>query len=46
MNTWLIIAAIVAATAVIIAHQEWRYRRMVEWLDALGQMLSDWKDEQ
>jgi hypothetical protein len=43
MNQWLILAVVVISTIAIIAHNEWRYRRLVEWLDAIGEMISDYQ---
>lgn len=46
MSEWLVIGVVVVATAAIIAHSEWRYRRLREWLDALGEMIGEWIDEE
>lgn len=29
------------AVVILIAHAEWRYRCLVRWLDALGEMASE-----
>lgn len=42
IGEWVLVGAIVVATAAIIAHAEWRYRRLVAWLDAIGEMVSDY----
>jgi len=39
---WTELVALALATAAIIAHAEWRYRRTIEWLDAIGEMVSDY----
>jgi hypothetical protein len=46
VNDAIVLVAVVVATAAIIAHNEWRYRRMVQWLDALGEMLGEWLDSE
>ena len=33
--------AVGVALLILIAHQEWRYRCLVKWLDALGEMTSE-----
>ena len=34
-------AAVGMALLILIAYQEWRYRCLVRWLDALGEMTSE-----
>jgi hypothetical protein len=41
VNDLIVLAAVVVAAAAIIAHNEWRYRRLVRWLDAIGEMLGE-----
>jgi hypothetical protein len=39
---WILLGALVVATAAIIAHNEWRYRNLVEWVDAIGEMVGEY----
>lgn len=39
---WIELVALAIATALIIGHAEWRHRRTIEWLDAIGEMVSDY----
>jgi hypothetical protein len=43
---WFIVGVVVVATVTIIVHNEWRYRRLVEWLDAVGEMIGEFIDSQ
>jgi hypothetical protein len=45
VNDLIVLVAVVVAAAAIIAHNEWRYRRLVHWLDAIGEMLGEWLDQ-
>ena len=44
MNDAIVLVAVVVAAAAIIAHNEWRYRCMMRWLDAIGEMIGEWLD--
>lgn len=39
---WTELVALAIATALIIGHAEWRHRQLVTWLDAIGEMVSDY----
>jgi hypothetical protein len=45
VNDLIVLVAVVVAAAAIIAHNEWRYRCTVRWLDAIGEMLGEWLDQ-